>query len=133
MTPELQKILYAEDDKDIRTIVMTILQRKTNYQIECCDTGLKALEIAQWFVPDLIILDVNMPDMDGITTFQALKTIELLKKVPVIFMTAKVQNHEIDNYYDLGVNYVIVKPFSPKELVELIQQTWNKSITACSE
>lgn len=133
MISELQKILYAEDDKDIRTIVMTILQRKTNYQIECCDTGLKALEIAQWFAPDLIILDVNMPDMDGTTTFQALKDIEFLKRVPVIFMTAKVQNHEIDNYYNLGVNYVIVKPFSPKELVELIQQTWNKSIAARSE
>lgn len=128
---ELQKILYAEDDKDIRTIVMAILKRKTNYQIECCDTGVKALEIAQWFMPNLIILDVNMPDMDGTTTFQSLKTIESLKNVPVIFMTAKAQNHEIESYYDLGVDYVILKPFNPKELVELIQHTWNKAMAKC--
>ncbi len=109
MARELKKILYAEDDLDIQSIVQIILKYKSNFQLECCETGTRVLEIAPLFNPDLIILDINMPEMDGPTTFEFLKKNKDLKDIPVIFMTAKVQKHEIESYYKMGVIHVIIK------------------------
>ena len=76
---------------------------------------------------DLCILDVMMPELDGPSTFNKLKEMEKLKNVPVIFMTAKAQVHEVEHFKSLGAIGVITKPFDPMTLCEEIQNIWNAS------
>jgi len=78
------------------------------------------------YKPDLILLDVMMPGMDGIATFNALKSMPEFTATPVVFMTAKVQVNEVQSYKDLGALEVISKPFNPMELPDLLREIWQK-------
>jgi len=122
----LNNILYAEDEDDIRAIAQIALEDIGGFTVRYCVNGHKALEAAKDFTPDLLLLDVMMPEMDGPTTLRELRKIELLSKIPVIFMTAKIQASEIDEYKSLGAIDVIAKPFDPMTLAVLIQQAWTK-------
>ncbi len=79
------------------------------------------------FDPDLILLDVMMPGMDGVETFQKLRQISNLKNTPVIFMTAKAQPAEIDHYKSLGCAGVIAKPFDPITLPDEVRTIWREA------
>lgn len=124
---ELKKILYAEDESDIQIIVETIIQSMSDYEIKICNNGKILLENVEQFKPDLILLDVMMPEMDGISTFKALQADEKTKNIPVIFMTAKAQVHEIKVFEDTGVIGVITKPFDPLQLCSQIAEIWSSS------
>lgn len=124
---ELKKILYAEDEPDVQTVVELTIQSMSNYEIKLCDNGKTLLECVEGYSPDLILLDVMMPEMDGPTTFRNLQLNEKTKDIPVIFMTAKAQVHEIEIFKETGVLGIITKPFDPINLCNDIQKIWNES------
>lgn len=124
MSKILQKILYVEDEDDIRTIVTMALKAK-NVTIKECDRGEKALDMALSFQPDVILLDVIMPGIDGLETYRQLQTNDQTKTIPVIFMTAKVQPHELESFKNLGALGVIVKPFDPMKLFDTVNSLLN--------
>lgn len=121
---ELKKILYAEDEVDVQTVVELTVQTLSNYEIKVCDNGKKLLECVEEYNPDLILLDVMMPEMDGPTTFKNLQINEKTKNIPVVFMTAKAQVHEIENLKETGISGVITKPFDPVSLCGDIEKIW---------
>lgn len=122
--PELKKILLAEDEPDIRLVTRMSLEKLGGFQVEPCESGVVALHRIGEFVPELILLDVMMPEMDGPTTLMNIRKMEEFSKTPVIFLTAKVQPHEIRHYKDLGALDVITKPFEPVLLASQIRELW---------
>ena len=122
----LQRILYVEDDKDIQTIASLAIEDVGGLTLLVCSTGMEALEKAPSYKPDLILLDVMMPEMDGPKTFAKLSAIEETSKTPVIFITAKAQSSEIEKLISLGAIAVITKPFDPMKLSEQILSIWEK-------
>jgi len=126
--PSLTKILYAEDEPDIQSIAQMALEMMGGYTLKVCNNGQEALEAAEAFAPDLILLDVMMPSMDGPTALQKMRAIPALANVPVIFMTAKVQNQEVEGYKAMGAIDVIAKPFDPMTLSETIQTLWERAV-----
>jgi len=116
---EIANVLLVEDDH-IRMIVKTSLSKLTPWHIFEANNGLKGLEAAAELLPDLILLDMMMPGMDGLTMFAELRKVEKLKNIPVIFMTAKVQQEEVNDYIKLGARGVITKPIDPMTLPEAI-------------
>lgn len=125
---ELKKILYAEDELDVQTIVEISVWSTSDYQIKICDNGKLLLECIDDYHPDLILLDVMMPEMDGLTTFKNLQLDEKTKNIPVIFITAKAQVHEIKEFQESGIIGVITKPFDPMLLCSNIKDIWDKYI-----
>lgn len=124
--PELKKILYVEDEPDIRTIAQVALVDIGNFDVKFCSSGQEALDKAEEFAPDLLLLDVMMPGMDGPATLKALRQKPALAKTPAIFMTAKAQTAEIAEYKKMGVLDIIVKPFDPMQLAETLKKCWKK-------
>lgn len=124
---KLERILYAEDDPDICAITRLCFVG-SGYTVYECKTGNEILQKISTFKPQLIILDVMMPIMDGITTFHKLKSIESSKHIPVIFMTAKVNIQEVEQYYQMGSIGVIYKPFDPNDLINEIENLYNKHL-----
>jgi two-component system, OmpR family, response regulator len=127
MSKSLNRILYVEDDLDIQTIVVMVLETMSGFIVEACTSGSEALTKAVAFNPDLILLDVMMPGMDGSETFVALRKFPELVNTPVVFMTAKVQPQEVRGYLDLGAASVIAKPFDPMTLANQLREIWVKS------
>jgi two-component system OmpR family response regulator len=89
-----------------------------------CGSGADALARFAEFAPDLVLLDVMMPGMDGPATLEALRRLPAGGGVPVVFMTARVQAHEILQYREMGAVDVIAKPFDPMTLAETVQTLW---------
>lgn len=125
---ELKKILYAEDERDVQTIVEISVWSTSNYEIKICDNGKILLDCVEDYKPDLILLDAMMPEMDGITTLKNLRLNEKTKDIPVIFITAKAQTHEVKLFNESGVIGVITKPFDPILLCSSIKEIWDKNI-----
>ena len=130
MAKQLQKILYAEDEPDIQSIAQMTLEMMGGYTLKVCNNGQEAVDAAEAFAPDLILLDVMMPMMDGPQALEAIRKIPALAETPVIFMTAKVQQQEIQGYKDLGAIEVIAKPFDPMTLSETINKLWEAAINS---
>jgi two-component system OmpR family response regulator len=96
------------------------------FTVEYCSSGQEVLDVAEKFQPDLLLLDVMMPGMDGPTTLTKLRDMPELATVPAIFMTAKIQLQEVAEYKAMGVVEVIGKPFDPMTLAETITKYWNQ-------
>ncbi|HAT36819.1 MAG TPA: hypothetical protein DCS82_13975 [Rhodospirillaceae bacterium] len=125
-SPELKKILMAEDDGDIQMIAEMALKDVGGFEVKICSSGQDALDVFCEFAPDLVLLDVMMPGMDGPTTLNKLRERDDGADVPVIFMTAKVQPDEVASYLDLGAAGVIHKPFDPMGLSGEIKTIWTE-------
>lgn len=121
----LQRILYVEDEPDIQTVAKLALEMIGGYRVMICGSGQEALDKAGDFAPDLILLDVMMPGMDGPGTLQKLRANPATSAIPVIFLTAKVQSSEVAHYQALGALNVIAKPFDPMTLAEQVRACWN--------
>jgi CheY-like chemotaxis protein len=121
----LTKILYAEDEDDIREIAVIAIEAIGGFEIATCNSGIDVIELANHFKPQLVLLDVMMPIMDGPTTLLALKQQPTLKDIPVIFLTAKIMNAEINRFKEIGAIGVIAKPFDPMTLSTQIQDMWD--------
>ena len=115
-------ILYVDDEPDIRMIVEYALEDEPDINLAICSSGQEALDKIPGFEPDLVLLDVMMPGMDGPTTLKGLRTIPQTKSTPVIFITAKVQPHEVEQFIALGAIAVIAKPFEPTQLAAQIRR-----------
>lgn len=120
----LSRILYVEDEEDIQKIARIALETLGKFKLKICSSGEEALANAETFAPDLIILDVMMPGMDGPATLLALKEIPALQETPAMFMTAKVQPQEIAHFKSLGAIEVLTKPFEAMKLAEQIRDIW---------
>lgn len=124
MPARLKKILYVEDEKDIQAIARMALEMVGKFTVRACSSGAEALAAIAEFKPDLILLDVMMPDMDGPTTLARLREHPSGAGIPAVFMTAKVQAHEIENLKQAGAAEVIAKPFDPMTLSDSIRRIW---------
>ena len=120
----LRRILLVEDELDIQTVARLALEDIGSFEVEVCGSGTEALEIAPRFKPELILLDVMMPAPDGPATLRALARNPETASIPVIFVTAKAQSHEVEEYLQLGAVAVIVKPFDPMTLADRIREIW---------
>ena len=123
----LQKILFVEDDPDIQMVAQLALEAVGGYTVQMCSSGKEALAVAEQFAPDLILLDVMMPGMDGPTTLMELRKKPSLTHTPVVFMTARVQRHEIEQYLAMGAADVISKPFDHMTLSARVADIWVKA------
>ena len=126
MQKPLRRITYVEDEPDIRVVAQIALEELGGFTVHVCPSGIEALDKAPAFQPDIIVLDVMMPGMDGIETFHALKADPRLAIAPIIFMTAKVQSHEVERYKAIGAAAVIAKPFDPLTLPDQIRAVWSE-------
>ena len=124
MSPDFQRILFVEDDPDIQLVAKMALEAVGGFRVLACSSGSEALARCEELVPDLILLDVMMPGMDGPATLAALRQIPSLRDVPVVFMTARVQAQEVSNYRQLGAAAVIAKPFDPMTLSDQVRAIW---------
>jgi len=126
----LQRILYLEDEPDIRTVAQLALETVGGFTVKVCSSGHEALEKAAAFCPDLMLLDAMLPGLDGPATLAALRKLPETAGTPVVFMTAKVQRQEIDEFEALGALGVIAKPFDPISLPEQLRDIWKNRDSA---
>lgn len=131
MTP-LIKILYVEDQKDIQMIAEYALATIANYTVKTCNNGDEALAEIESFSPDLLLLDVMMPGLDGPETLQEIRKLPSFKNTPAIYMTAKILPNEIDDLMSQGAIGIIPKPFDPVTLGDEIQVLLDK-VSAASD
>jgi CheY-like chemotaxis protein len=121
---ELRRILYIEDEPDIQAVARLALGEVGGFDVLIAGSGQEALDRVAAYMPDLILLDVMMPGMDGPSTLRALRKLEGMADTPVVFMTAKVQSHEIEQYQAMGAVDVIPKPFDPMTLSDMVRSIW---------
>lgn len=126
MPSALQRISYVEDEPDIRSVAEFALTRLGGFTVDLCDSGRQAIEKTPAFGPDIILLDVMMPGMDGIETFRRLKEIPALADTPIVFVTAKAMPNEIKRYLSMGAAEVIAKPFDPVMLSDRLRKIWDR-------
>ena len=125
MQTELKKIIYVEDEPDIQAVARIALEAVGGFTVEIFSNGNDAIAAASNFEPDLILLDVMMPTIDGPTTLAEFRKLKQFADTPAIFMTAKVQPDEIDALLAHGAVDVISKPFDPMELANSIKKIWH--------
>jgi CheY-like chemotaxis protein len=118
----ISKILIVDDDEDIRTVSEVVARRVGQWEVVLAASGEEALERASAEQPDVILLDVMMPGMDGPATLERLRDDPATSSIPVIFLTAKAQSHEVERYMALGADGVIVKPFEAMTLPDEIRR-----------
>ena len=122
----LKRVMHVEDDESIRTVAEIALVDVAGFELLSCDSGQSALAQAADFAPQLILLDVMMPRMDGLQTLAALRQLPVTTHTPVVFMTAKIQQNEKQQYIDAGAIAVIEKPFDPMLLGDTLHQLYNQ-------
>lgn len=124
--PPLQRILHVEDDTDIREIVAFALEAVGGFTVSSLSGGAEAVNTAQSFDPDLLLLDVMMPGLDGPETLARLRELPGLEETPAVFMTAKLQPEDHERFRKLGVDVVLPKPFDPMTLADDLRSAWEK-------
>jgi len=120
----LRTILYTDDDPDIRLIVQTALTLAEGLTVQTADSGERALELAHQLQPDLLMLDVMMPGLDGPATLKRLRADPAIAQIPVIFVTAKATPEDVLRFRALGALAVIAKPFDPMQLPAQVLALW---------
>ena len=116
----MARILIAEDERDIRDLVAFTL-RFAGHEVTTASNGEEALELTQKVGPDLILMDVRMPRMTGYEACRALKANPDLKDIPVVFLSAKGQEAEIQQGLNAGAEEYLLKPFAPDQLTERVK------------
>jgi CheY-like chemotaxis protein len=121
------RILHVDDDPDIREIVKLSLDLHPIFEVASCASGEDALAISSSYEPDLVLCDVMMPGMDGPAVLAHLHENPITAKTPVVFMTARVQPKDLDQFKMLGAAGVIIKPFDPMALADKVQEYLNSA------
>jgi len=127
MEPGPRRILLVDDEPEIRAIARMALEMVGHFEVRDFGSAEEALAAAAVVRPDLILLDVMMPRMDGLQALARLRRIPVTSGTPVIFMTAKVQPSEVAAYEALGAIGVIAKPFSPMALPDDVRRLWKRA------
>ena len=115
------RVLYVDDESDIREIAQLALELDPAIRVRTAATGAEAIALAESFAPDLVLLDVMMPEMDGVATLAQLRSHEVTRRTPVIFITARTQASEVLRFKCLGALAVIPKPFDPMRLAAQVR------------
>jgi DNA-binding response OmpR family regulator len=121
----MAKILIAEDERDIRDLI-TFTLRFAGYEVIAASNGEEGYNMAKQLLPDLILMDVRMPKMTGYEACKALKADKITESIPVVFLSAKGQESEVQAGLDVGAVEYILKPFSPDQLTERVRQILQK-------
>ncbi len=108
--------MVVDDQPDILDIAKTILER-SGYVVQTADSGMKVFSLLEEKKPDLIILDVMMPHMSGLEVLERLKKTAETSSIPVILLTGKVQQEDMQRGYKLGADYYVTKPFNTTQLI----------------
>lgn len=111
-----RRILIVDDEDDIREVAQLCLEVIGEWEVTPVSSGQQALQLAPGLQPDVILMDVMMPELDGPSTFRLLQQNEATRAIPVILLTAKVQASDRKQFEELGVAGVIAKPFDPLTL-----------------
>jgi len=122
----LQRVCYVEDDEDIRKIVRMSLERIGKLTVEVIGDPLAAIEAMKSFKPELVMLDWMMPGMDGPTLYRKMQEVPEVRDVPVVFITAKASEKEMNELRALGAAGTISKPFSPQDLPGQLRAIWEQ-------
>ncbi len=122
----MAKILIAEDEPDIRDLI-TFTLRFAGYEVVAASNGEEAVELARQEMPDMILLDVRMPKKTGYEACQMIKADPEMKNIPVIFLSAKGQESEIQTGLQAGATEYLLKPFAPDQLVALIRDVLTRT------
>jgi two-component system, OmpR family, response regulator len=122
----LNRICYVEDDEDIQRIVRMSLERVGKMTVEVVGDPTAAVEAMTKFKPDLVMLDWMMPVLDGPALFRQMKQKPETSALPVVFITAKAAQRDLDELTALGAAGTISKPFSPKDLPDQLRAIWAK-------
>ncbi len=117
----MAKILIAEDERDIRDLIEFTLTF-AGHEVVKASNGAQAVELAPQVMPDLIMMDVRMPRMTGYEACRAIKEMDDIKHIPIVFLSAKGQDTEIDTGLDAGAYEYILKPFAPDQLTQRIKE-----------
>jgi len=123
-TQPLNRICYVEDDEDIQRIVRMSLERVGKMTVEVVGDPLVAIERIRAFKPELVMLDWMMPGMDGPALFRKMRETAETKDLPVVFITAKASQRDLDELRNMGAAGAISKPFSPKDLPQQLREIW---------
>jgi CheY-like chemotaxis protein len=115
-----KSILLIDDEETIQEVVQVGIEIESGWQVAIASSGAEGIDLAQSQQPDVILLDVMMPEMDGIDTLSQLKSNQQTSSIPVIFLTAKAQAEEKNQFQSLGVVDVITKPFNSMTLASQI-------------
>jgi CheY-like chemotaxis protein len=121
---QLKNIVYVDDEPDIREVVELSLSLAADLNVQTCDSGTRALELMPELKPDLVLLDVMMPGLDGPATLQHMRGDPRLAHIPVVFMTAKAMPQEVARFREMGAVAVIAKPFDPMHLSDQVFAIW---------
>lgn len=121
----MARILIAEDEPDIRELVAFTL-RFAGHEVVATSNGEEALHKASEIIPDIILMDVRMPRMTGYDACRAMKADPLLKNIPVVFLSAKGQDSEIQTGLEAGAEEYLLKPFAPDQLTERVKAILGK-------
>jgi CheY-like chemotaxis protein len=124
-------ILVIDNEIYIQEVIKICLQTIAQWQVVTASSGQAGIEVAAAMQPDAILLDVMMPDMDGMTTFRHLQSHPETQAIPVILLTAKIQPNDRQHYTELGIKDVIAKPFDPLQLAQQIATilAWDAIVT----
>jgi CheY-like chemotaxis protein len=121
---QFERVLCVEDDADIRMILEFSLGRMGGYTLCLCESGIQALQLVADFKPQLILLDVMMPELSGPETLVKLRELPVMRGVPIVFLTAKAMQDEVEALLEYGATGIIVKPFDPVALPQNIRIYW---------
>jgi two-component system, cell cycle response regulator len=120
----LRTLVYADDEPDLRVIVQIALNLSQGLTVQTAESGEQALQLARELQPDLLLLDVMMPGLDGPATLQRLRADPAIARIPVIFVTAKATPENVARFRALGASAVIAKPFDPMQLAAQVLSLW---------
>jgi CheY-like chemotaxis protein len=126
MQKPLKSILYVEDDLHVRTTAKLVMEVIGKFEVRECSSGREALVAARDFQPDLILLDVLMPELDGVNTLAMLRRMPHLADVPALFVTGLTSEADLARYLEAGAIGVIPKPVMPMRLTGQLHSMWLK-------
>lgn len=118
---EAKKILVVDDEEHVVAAIVTNLQLE-GYEVIPAYNGMEALELVREEKPDLVVLDVMMPEMNGWEVLQSLKTDPATENLPVIMLTALSQDRDIEKGWELEANAYLTKPFDPAKLIRIVRE-----------
>ena len=125
---ELKRILFVDDEQNMRDLVDMVLTTLGGYKVLTLSSGAEAVEAAPSFKPDLLLLDLAMPAMDGKETLEALRAGAVGADVPAVFLTAFADKMAVDELLAIGAIDVIEKPFQPMALCDRIAAIWQRAV-----
>jgi len=127
---DLKRILYVDDEPSVSQVAILVLQNIGGFDVLACTSGQEALDAVEGFQPELLLLDVMMPEMDGPATLEKLRALPVTANVPVVFMTGRSRPEDIASLKALGAVDVITKPFDPASLPDQVRLAWQEAVSS---